>query len=52
MIAKINSLILQLAIALKLVDQVINGQSQAESLTKFFNDHYSGLSLTALDFIK
>jgi HTH-type transcriptional regulator/antitoxin HigA len=43
--------------SLNLVNQVINGQgnisqSQAESLAKFFNDHYSGLSLTAVDFIK
>ncbi len=40
-----------------LVREVVNGQrkvspSQAESLAKFFNDHYSGLSLTALDFGK
>ncbi|MEC4813228.1 MAG: transcriptional regulator [Scytonema sp. PMC 1069.18] len=37
------------------VMEVVNGQrkvsqSQAESLAKFFNDHYSGLSLTPLDF--
>jgi len=43
--------------SLNLVNQVINGQgnisqSQAELLAKFFNDHYSGLSLTAVDFIK
>lgn len=25
--------------------------TQAESLAKFFNDHYSGLSITAFDFI-
>ena len=39
----------------EIVREVINGQrkvsqSQAESLAKFFNDHYSGLSVTALDF--
>lgn len=39
----------------EIVREVVNGQrqvsqSQAESLAKFFNDHYSGLSLTALDF--
>lgn len=39
----------------EIVKEVVNGQrqvsqSQAESLGKFFNDHYSGLSLTALDF--
>ncbi|WP_375510616.1 type II toxin-antitoxin system HigA family antitoxin [uncultured Nostoc sp.] len=38
-----------------IVKKVVNGQrkvsqSEAESLAKFFNDHYSGLSLTALDF--
>jgi len=43
--------------SIQLVQEVINGQrkiapSQAESLAKFFNDHYSGLSLTALDFGK
>ncbi|MBW4635566.1 MAG: transcriptional regulator [Iphinoe sp. HA4291-MV1] len=37
------------------VTEVVNGQrqvsrSQAESLAQFFNDHYSGLSLTAVDF--
>ncbi|WP_229456409.1 hypothetical protein [Nostoc sp. CHAB 5715] len=41
--------------SVKIVKEVLNGQrkvsqSQAESLVKFFNDHYSGLSLTALDF--
>lgn len=39
----------------EIVREVVNGQrkvsqSQAESLAKFFNDHYSELSLTALDF--
>jgi HTH-type transcriptional regulator / antitoxin HigA len=39
----------------EIVSEVVNGQrkvsqSQAESLAKFFNNHYSGLSLTALDF--
>ncbi|MBN3873851.1 MULTISPECIES: helix-turn-helix domain-containing protein [unclassified Nostoc] len=39
----------------EIVREVLNGQrkvsqSQAESLAKFFNDHYSGLSVTALDF--
>ena len=43
--------------SVELVREVIYGQrkvsqSQAESLAKFFNDHYSGLSLTALDFEK
>jgi len=43
--------------SVELVREVISGQrkvsqSQAESLAKFFNDHYSGLSLTALDFEK
>ena len=44
--------------SLELVREVVNGQrgvvsqSQAESLAKFFNDHYSGLSLTAKDFIQ
>jgi HTH-type transcriptional regulator / antitoxin HigA len=43
--------------SVELVREVVNGQrkvsqSQAESLAKFFNDHYSGLSLTALDFGK
>jgi HTH-type transcriptional regulator / antitoxin HigA len=41
----------------EIVREVVNGQrkinqSQAESLAKFFNDHYSGLSITAFDFIK
>ncbi|WP_298911555.1 transcriptional regulator [uncultured Nostoc sp.] len=41
--------------SVEIVREVVNGQrkisqSQAESLAKFFNDHYSGLSLTALDF--
>jgi HTH-type transcriptional regulator / antitoxin HigA len=41
--------------SVEIVREVVNGQrkvsqSQAESLTKFFNDHYSGLSLTTLDF--
>jgi HTH-type transcriptional regulator / antitoxin HigA len=41
--------------SVELVREVVNGQrkvsqSQAESLAKFFNDHYPGLSLTALDF--
>jgi HTH-type transcriptional regulator / antitoxin HigA len=41
--------------SVEIVREMINGQrkisqSQAESLAKFFNDHYSGLSLTALDF--
>ncbi|MHC5727697.1 MAG: helix-turn-helix domain-containing protein, partial [Nostoc sp.] len=41
----------------EIVREVVNGQrkvsqSQAESLAKFFNHHYSGLSLTALDFRK
>ena len=41
--------------SVELVREVVNGQrkvsqSQAESLAKFFNDHYSELSLTALDF--
>jgi HTH-type transcriptional regulator/antitoxin HigA len=41
--------------SIELVREVVNGQqkvsqSQAESLAKFFNDHYSGLSLMALDF--
>ncbi|MDZ8263157.1 transcriptional regulator [Nostoc sp. ChiQUE01b] len=40
---------------IEIVREVINGQrkvsqSQAESLAQFFNDHYSGLSLTAVDF--
>jgi HTH-type transcriptional regulator / antitoxin HigA len=39
----------------EIVREVVNGQrkvsrTQAESLAKFFNDRYSGLSLTALDF--
>jgi HTH-type transcriptional regulator / antitoxin HigA len=39
----------------EIVREVVNGQrkvsqSQAQSLAKFFNDHYSGLSLTDLDF--
>ncbi|BAU62903.1 transcription regulator [Stanieria sp. NIES-3757] len=43
--------------SVELVREVVNGQrkvseSQAESLAKFFNDNYSGLSLTALDFGK
>ena len=43
--------------SVEIVREVVNGQrkvsqSQAESLAKFFNDHYSGLSLTALDFGK
>jgi|GEM_PF-1048920 len=43
--------------SLDLVNQVVNGQGnisqfQAESLAKFFNDNYSGLSLTSLDFSK
>lgn len=43
--------------SLELVREVVNGQrgvsqSQAESLAKFFNDHYSGLSLTAKDFVQ
>ncbi|MBN3905706.1 MAG: transcriptional regulator [Nostoc sp. NMS1] len=42
--------------SVEIVREVVNGQrqisqSQAESLAKFFNDHYSGLSLKALDFI-
>ncbi|MEH2467345.1 helix-turn-helix domain-containing protein [Nostoc sp.] len=41
--------------SVEIVREVVNNQrkisqSQAESLVKFFNDHYSGLSLTALDF--
>ena len=41
--------------SVKIVKEVVNGQrkvsqSEAESLAKFFNDHYSGLFLTALDF--
>lgn len=41
--------------SVELVREVVNGQrkvsqSQAESLAKFFNEHYSGLSLTAHDF--
>ncbi len=41
--------------SVKIVKEVVNGQrkvtqSEAESLAKFFNEHYSGLSLTALDF--
>jgi HTH-type transcriptional regulator / antitoxin HigA len=41
--------------SLEVVGEVLNGQrevsqSQAESLAKFFNHHYSGLSLTAKDF--
>ncbi len=41
--------------SVEIVREVLNGQrkvsrTQAESLVKFFNDHYSGLSLTALDF--
>jgi HTH-type transcriptional regulator/antitoxin HigA len=41
--------------SVEIVREVVNGQrkvsqSQAESLAKFFNDHYSGLSLTAQDF--
>ncbi|MCL6752141.1 transcriptional regulator [Nostoc sp. CCCryo 231-06] len=41
--------------SVKIVKEVVNGQrkvsqSEGESLAKFFNDHYSGLSLTALDF--
>lgn len=41
--------------SVEIVREVVNGQrkvsqSQAESLAKFFNDHYSELSLTALDF--
>ena len=41
---------------IEIVMEVVNGQrqvsqSQAESLAKFFNDHYSGLSLTGFDFI-
>ncbi|MEH2433726.1 MAG: hypothetical protein V7K25_05655 [Nostoc sp.] len=41
--------------SVKIVKEVVNGQrkvsqSEAESLPKFFNDHYSALSLTALDF--
>ncbi|WP_181154148.1 hypothetical protein [Nostoc sp. 'Peltigera membranacea cyanobiont' N6] len=40
----------------EIVREVVNGQrkinqSQAESLAKFFNDHYSGLYITAFDFI-
>jgi HTH-type transcriptional regulator / antitoxin HigA len=43
--------------SVELVREVVNGQrkvsqSQADSLAKFFNNHYSGLSLTALDFGK
>jgi HTH-type transcriptional regulator/antitoxin HigA len=43
--------------SLDLLNQVVNGQRsisqfQAESLAKFFNDRYSGLSLTSLDFSK
>lgn len=44
--------------SLELVREVVNGQrgvvsqSQAESLAKFFNDHYSGLSLTAKNFVQ
>ncbi len=39
----------------EIVREVVNNQrkvsqSQAESLAKFFNDHSSGLSLTAFDF--
>lgn len=42
--------------SIELVRSVVNGQgqvsqSQAESLAKFFNERYSGLSLTAQDFI-
>jgi len=41
--------------SVKIVKEVVNGQrkvtqSEAKSLAKFFNEHYSGLSLTALDF--
>ncbi len=41
--------------SVEVVREVVNGQrlvnrSQAESLAKFFNDHYSDLSLTAKDF--
>ncbi|WP_373525936.1 type II toxin-antitoxin system HigA family antitoxin [Nostoc sp.] len=41
--------------SVEIVREVVNGQrkvsqSQADSLAKFFNDHYFGLSLTALDF--
>jgi HTH-type transcriptional regulator / antitoxin HigA len=41
--------------SVEIVREVVNGQRkvsqcQAEFLAKFFNDHYSGLSLTALDF--
>ena len=41
--------------SVKIVKEVVNAQrkvsqSEAESLAKFFNDHYSGLSLTAVDF--
>jgi HTH-type transcriptional regulator / antitoxin HigA len=43
--------------SVELVREVVNGrrkvsESQAESLAKFFNDNYFGLSLTALDFGK
>jgi len=43
--------------SIELVEEVVNDQgkitqSQAESLAKFFNDHYSGLSLTSIDFSK
>jgi HTH-type transcriptional regulator / antitoxin HigA len=41
--------------SVEIVREAVNGQrkisqSQAEFLVKFFNEHYSGLSLTALDF--
>ncbi|MEH2065347.1 MAG: transcriptional regulator [Nostoc sp.] len=41
--------------SVEIVREVLNGQrkvsqTQAESLAKFFNDHYSEFSLTALDF--
>ncbi|MEH2162801.1 MAG: transcriptional regulator [Nostoc sp.] len=40
----------------EIVTEVVNGkrkvnQSQAESLAKFFNYHYSGLAVTPFDFI-
>lgn len=41
--------------SVEIVREVVNGkrkisQSEAESLAKFFNEHYSGLSLTSVDF--
>lgn len=41
--------------SVEIVREVVNGerkisQSEAESLGKFFNEHYSGLSLTSVDF--